>query len=337
MRRTERDGTKRGLKRIRRFAALWMALLLLLTAGIPAFAEGTDPAGADPTNTDGTTPAGPTVPAKPENFYVYDNAGVLSAETEQAILDKDAELSSHYGIEIVIMTFTTLGNTSSSAYRQFSEDIYSAWGIGGAEDRGALLILYTQDDNYDAVAGALGPQFTKAGLTELHQKYTEPKFATGDYNGAALDFFNAAADAAVAYIAGDPVESSAPSSGADAAAGGSNGSSQSTGTAGGQTGTDQKKEEGNPVLGAIWTVVKVLLVVALILAVLVAVIYIHGQMVRQKRRAARRNGARSTSGRPSASTSRRRPDGASERSGTASDDDYKSFSDRYGSSGRDGT
>lgn len=336
MRRTERDGTKRGLKRIRRFAALWMALLLLLTAGIPAFAEGTDPAGADPTNTDGTTPAGPTVPAKPENFYVYDNAGVLSAETEQAILDKDAELSSHYGIEIVIMTFTTLGNTSSSAYRQFSEDIYSAWGIGGAEDRGALLILYTQDDNYDAVAGALGPQFTKAGLTELHQKYTEPKFATGDYNGAALDFFNAAADAAVAYIAGDPVESSAPSSGADAAAGGSNGSSQSTGTAGGQTGTEQK-EEGNPVLGAIWTVVKVLLVVALILAVLVAVIYIHGQMVRQKRRAARRNGARSTSGRPSSSTSRRRPDGASERSGTASDDDYKSFSDRYGSSGRDGT
>ncbi len=336
MRRTERDGTKRGLKRIRRFAALWMALLLLLTAGLPAFAEGTDPAGADPTNTDGTTPAGPTVPAKPENFYVYDNAGVLSAETEQAILDKDAELSSHYGIEIVIMTFTTLGNTSSSAYRQFSEDIYSAWGIGGAEDRGALLILYTQDDNYDAVAGALGPQFTKAGLTELHQKYTEPKFATGDYNGAALDFFNAAADAAVAYIAGDPVESSAPSSGAEAAAGSSNGSSQSAGTAGGQTGTEQK-EEGNPVLGAIWTVVKVLLVVALILAVLVAVIYIHGQMVRQKRRAARRNGARSTSGRSSASTSRRRPDGASERSGTASDDDYKSFSDRYGSSGRDGT
>ncbi len=330
MRRTVQIQTARRKKCGKRAAAFLAALLLLVTAGIPAFAENVGAAGTDPTNTAGTTPAGPTVPPKPDNYYVYDNAGVLTAETEQAIMDRNADLSSHYGIEIVIMTFTTLGNTNTAAYRQFSEDIYSAWGIGGAEDRGALLILYTADEMYDAVAGALGQQFTKTGLTELHQKYTEPKFAVGDYNGAALDFFNAAADAAEAYIAGDPVESSA----SDGETGGSEGSSAPSagGTTDNKTTGKKDEEAGNPVLNVIWAVVRVLLFLAVVLVVLFAVVYVHGQIVRQRRRAARRSGARPASGR-SGSTRRPRDGETSSRARTegrsSADDDYKSFSDRY--------
>lgn len=307
MRETNRTSALLGGHALRRGAALLLALLLML-CGISVSATTASPAVPDPTN----------------DYYVYDAASVLSAETEKAILERNADLDSHYGIQIIVMTVTTLGGGD---WEKYAQDVYAAWEIGGVQNRGLLLVLYTADDQYWSIAGALGPNFTDDGVGKLLGEYLEPSFAEKDYDTGVLAYFNAAANLAEQYISGETASSTDTASGADAASSapaedGSDKDDAKPTSAPSKNDDKDKSESKHPFLKFLAGLFTVILILAALAAAAFAVIYIRGQMIRRKRQAQRSANRRSRSGSSSGGSDSTPPP-------ANPNDDYKSFSDRY--------
>ena len=307
---TNRIFALQGGHALRRATALLLALLLMV-CGLSVSA----------------TTAGPAVPDPTTDFYVYDAASVLSSETENAILERNAELDSHYGIQIVVMTVTTLGGGD---WEKYAQDVYAAWEIGGVQNRGLLLVLYTADDQYWSIAGALGPNFTDDGVGKLLGEYLEPSFAEKDYDAGVLAYFNAAATLAEQYVSGEAAAASSAPKEENSAATGSAGETSSAASdekgdaapTSAPSKTNNKTESKHPFLKFLAGLFTVILILLALAAAAFAVIYIRGQMIRRKRRAQR-------AARRSRSGSSTRGGGDDLTTPTISNDDYKSFSDRY--------
>ena len=80
--------------------------------------------------------------------YVVDDAGVLSPETEQKILDTNEMLWNECSeAEFVVVTVNY--PPSGLDNEEFALKIFNSWHIGGArEDNGMLLVLYTEKDDF---------------------------------------------------------------------------------------------------------------------------------------------------------------------------------------------
>ena len=80
--------------------------------------------------------------------YVVDDAGVLSPELEQKILDTNEMLwNDCSGAEFVVVTVNY--PPSGLDNEEFAKKIFDSWHIGSAsEDNGLLLVLYTEEDDF---------------------------------------------------------------------------------------------------------------------------------------------------------------------------------------------
>ena len=313
-----------------RFAAVFLAFLMVFSVGnLYAFADetGDDTSTSSAESTDGTdstagsTTADAEVPAQPDDLYVYDGAGVISAETKNAINTKNADLNAKYGVQIVVFTMTTLPGEKSDydGRAAYLKKVMDTWNVGGDGKNGLIVGLSVSDGDYMTVAGdGLHGTFASATLNTLQHENLEEDFQAGTYDAGVLKYFNALADAAETYKSGNPTDSAAVSgeSGAESSAAESSASSEA-----------QSGSKGNSV---IFTILKVLLILIILFAVLLLIVYIHGQRVRKKRREARRRRAeqrRRAVAQETKSDSYDRP--GRETPKRTPEDDYLDFMNRY--------
>lgn len=145
-------------------------------------------------------PALAVIPQRPENQYVLDEAGVLSTETEEEIIQANQTLFSQTGAQVVVVAVDFL---DGEAIEDYAYDLFNAWGIGSQEhNNGLLLLLAIGEDNYYATPGyGIEDYFDGAKLKEMLNEYLEPDFAARDYDAGVLQFVNAAVEDLETYYA----------------------------------------------------------------------------------------------------------------------------------------
>ena len=85
------------------------------------------------------------------SFYVTDEAGVIAPDTEEYIVQKNAELEQLCGGQIVVVAVDFLDglNIEDYAYKIFAD-----WNIGDEDkDNGILLLLAIGEENYWCMQG----------------------------------------------------------------------------------------------------------------------------------------------------------------------------------------
>lgn len=128
-----------------------------------------------------------------QDFYVNDQANVLSEETEGLIVLNNDHLEEACGAQIVVVTVDTVG---ASGMENYAYTLFNQWGIGSADDNnGVLVLLSIEDDDYWTMTGTgLQDDLTAGDLSELQRAYLEPSFAQKDYDDGVRLYFSALFD-----------------------------------------------------------------------------------------------------------------------------------------------
>ncbi|HTV74837.1 MAG TPA: TPM domain-containing protein [Candidatus Acidoferrales bacterium] len=101
-------------------------------------------------------------PAYARDQYVFDNAGLLSAQTVQSLNQTIADFNSQTGKEVVVVTVPTLGGKTIS---QEAEDTGAQLQVNG------VLILLAKAEKQDIVVGDVASRafFPPGSFTAIHQ------------------------------------------------------------------------------------------------------------------------------------------------------------------------
>lgn len=128
-----------------------------------------------------------------QDFYVNDQANVLSEETEGLIVLNNDQLEEACGAQIVVVTVDTVG---SSGMENYAYTLFNQWEIGSADqNNGVLVLLSIEDDDYWTMTGVgLQDDLTAGDLSELQRAYLEPSFAQKDYDDGVRLYFSALFD-----------------------------------------------------------------------------------------------------------------------------------------------
>lgn len=209
-----------------------------------------------------------SIPEAPGGAYVLDEAEVLDLDTENSLNEKSEALKSASGIELYVVTVSDKGG---AALKDYTYELYDQWDIGGSEDKGIILVLDIESDDYYLKPGdAIRETFTGTVLQGYLDTYLEADFAARNYGDGAVKLCDALSTLGQrAYTASTSVsESEAP----------------------GETSSEaesQAESSGGGIGGFFMGLLKFILIVFLILVIFVVVVNVHGQMVRKKRREAR--------------------------------------------------
>ena len=134
-----------------------------------------------------------SVPQQTEAFYVLDDANILSASTEQHILDTSAALCQETGAEFVVVTEQFIGDADIGDY---ATKLFNDWQIGDPnKNNGLLLLLVTGEENYWCLQGkGLEDSLSSGTISDILYEYLEPYFAEGDYDAGTLAVYDAFVD-----------------------------------------------------------------------------------------------------------------------------------------------
>lgn len=115
------------------------------------------------------------------DFYVNDQANVLTEETEGLIVLNNDKLEAACGAQIVFVTLDTTGSTDIETY---AYNLFRQWKIGSADKNNGVLVLLVIDDDDYWLTDDVGIQddLTAGDLSELANRYLEPSFAKKDYD-----------------------------------------------------------------------------------------------------------------------------------------------------------
>lgn len=133
-------------------------------------------------------PAGALSPTK--EFYINDNASVLSEETCAYILEHSASLASETGAQLVVLTVSSLDGKPINKY---ALDIARSWGIGNAEkDNGVLILLATEDREIRIEVGrGLEGALNDGKAGRLIDNYFIPNFKDSGFDAGIYELYNA--------------------------------------------------------------------------------------------------------------------------------------------------
>lgn len=149
----------------RTFAVAITAALLTLFVAINAFAALTFP---------------------PLTGRVVDDAGILSAETQQRLTALLAEHEQQTGNQVVVATVKDLGGTDIADY---GYQLGRAWGIGQkGKNNGALIIVAPNQRKVRIEVGyGLEGTLTDAQSKLITENVMKPAFKRGEYDAGVLD------------------------------------------------------------------------------------------------------------------------------------------------------
>ena len=118
------------------------------------------------------------------DYYVTDDADVLTEATRRDIVDANIDLESTCrGAQIVIVTIEYLGGLPSDEY---ATRLFNDWGVGSrAENNGMLLLLATQELKGWLVVGAgITGAFTNRMVNDYLDRYFWPDVDAGNFDAA---------------------------------------------------------------------------------------------------------------------------------------------------------
>jgi uncharacterized protein len=124
------------------------------------------------------------------DFYVADNANVLTDETRGHIVLNNDALFSACGAQLV---FVTLETTGSKKIEDYAFELFNSWGVGAAAtNNGILVLMAIRDDDYYACMGSgIEAHFSFGDMQGYLDTYLEPDFAAKKYDGGARKLFDA--------------------------------------------------------------------------------------------------------------------------------------------------
>lgn len=148
-------------------------------------------AGADTSETteasgSNTQEAGSAIPQERQLPLLVDDAGLLTEEEADALLDKLEEISERQECEVAVVTVDSLEGKTSQEY---ADDFYDYNGYGyGKDDDGILLLISMEDRDYAITTYGFGiTAFTDAGLQYVVNDF-KPALSGGRYGDAFNDF-----------------------------------------------------------------------------------------------------------------------------------------------------
>lgn len=128
---------------------------------------------------------------KPDkDFYVLDDAGVLTNATKAHIIYNNDDLYKACGAQIVFVTVDTFGSMSRDDY---AYTLFDQWGIGSKEKNNGILILLAihDDDGYFLQGSGLERDLSSGDLSEYVDEYMMPYFDAKDYDSGCRSLFDA--------------------------------------------------------------------------------------------------------------------------------------------------
>lgn len=121
------------------------------------------------------------------DFYVNDNAGILTTTTKQYIMNTNVELERKTGAQIVVVTVKSLDGMSIEDY---ANQLFNSWGIGDKnKDNGLLLLCSYSDRKFRVEVGyGLEGKLPDGKTGRIQDEYIIPylkedKFDEGIKNG----------------------------------------------------------------------------------------------------------------------------------------------------------
>ena len=127
--------------------------------------------------------ADPSFP--PFTGRVVDDAGVLSAATQNELTTRLVREERMTGDQVVVVTVKSLQGYS---IEDFARELGNYWGIGRTSDNGVLLVVApTERKVRIAVGYALESQLTDAASREIIDDQILPAFRRGDFNAGVLN------------------------------------------------------------------------------------------------------------------------------------------------------
>lgn len=122
---------------------------------------------------------------KPNNGYVVDDAGVLSAGTISELNSLGQTTEANTGTTVAVITVDYTGTYEIDAY---VDEVFSSWGI---ED-GLILVLSIGDEDYYAMPSAgLGRYLTSSDIQALLDDELAPDFAVANYDEGVRRIYSA--------------------------------------------------------------------------------------------------------------------------------------------------
>ena len=118
-----------------------------------------------------------------ESFYVADYANVLSEDTEQTVIERNARLEQFcHGAQIVVVTVDYLDGMYSDEY---AYQLFNDWGVGSAENNNGMLLLLAIQENKAWLAYGFGLDSAMGGRVDamLDSSFWRD-FDRGNYDSA---------------------------------------------------------------------------------------------------------------------------------------------------------
>ena len=117
--------------------------------------------------------------------WVYDGAGMLSADTEDQIDNILDELEEDTDAEVAVVTVVS---ADAATPRDFATDLFNHWGIGKADVDNGLLILMVEDERRLEMETGYGmePVLPDGWLMRMQQDDMVPHFRDGDFDTGIL-------------------------------------------------------------------------------------------------------------------------------------------------------
>lgn len=135
-------------------------------------------------------PASAAVISPDADFYVTDQAGVLSDSTKSDIISKNDYLYSETGAQIVVVTVNSTGGLTTEEY---AYQLANSWGIGDAKkNNGVLLLLDIGGQDAQCMQGSgLEDQLPTTTLSRILQEDLADDFFAGNYDAGVQKTFAA--------------------------------------------------------------------------------------------------------------------------------------------------
>ncbi len=121
-----------------------------------------------------------SVPSPGNNFYILDQAGVISSSVVTSVQSQGEELYKATGAQVVVVTIKSTGGVS---LKDYAYTLFNKWSIGGDSGYGVLVLLATDDNLYYTMSGkGVMNSVDNTVLSNLNTTYLEPYFAEQNYS-----------------------------------------------------------------------------------------------------------------------------------------------------------